>query len=299
MINAAEAETLRAVLKQSGLPRRLPFAKMEGLGNDYVYMEEFDSILEATATLARLVSNRHFGIGGDGLVLLSRSKRADFRMRMFNADGSEGEMCGNAARCIGKYLYERKLTGKHEITLETLAGIRILRLEVKNGLVASVTVDMGEPRLAPADIPMLSPGDNFIDSEITVGGRIFRGTAVSMGNPHLVVPVEDLDSLPLSALGPLFEHHPMFPKRVNTEFVEIPAPERIRMRVWERGSGETLACGTGACAALAACALNNLTGRKAAVELRGGNLFIEWDDDNIIHMAGPANFVFVGEYTVW
>jgi diaminopimelate epimerase len=278
-------------------PRRpLPFTKMQGLGNDYIYMEEFDQILAAPSPLAIAVSDRHFGIGGDGLVLMGSSDTADFRMRIFNADGSEAEMCGNAARCVGKYLYEKGFTRKREFSLETLAGIRIITLFPRGRHVEKVRVDMGEPRLSPPLIPLLADGDSFLDREITVNGRQYRGTAVSMGNPHLVVPLSPLAGLDLQQLGPLFEHHALFPRRVNTEFIEVLSRDRVRMRVWERGSGETLACGTGACAVLVACSLNHWTDRKATVELRGGELEITWDEAGIVHMTGGAEFVFSGEY---
>jgi diaminopimelate epimerase len=281
----------------------LPFTKMEGAGNDYVYVREGDlpqGLTEnALAELAARISDRHFGVGGDGLVLIcppSDPSRADFRMRMFNSDGSEAQMCGNASRCIGKYVYDTKMTTKKSVALETLAGIKILDLRVEDGQVLTVRVDMGVPRLKPAEIPMLADGESFINREITVDGREYRGTAVSMGNPHLVVPVPDPDALDLTRLGPLFEHHPLFPERVNTEFVTVTDRSRIRMRVWERGAGETLACGTGACAAAVACALNNLTDRTSTVHLRGGDLLLEWAENGTVHQSGPARHVFDGQY---
>ena len=280
------------------LPRHLPFTKMQGLGNDYIYMEEFAAPIERPSPLAVAVSDRHFGVGGDGLVLMGHSNTADFRMRIFNADGSEAEMCGNATRCVGKYLYERGFTRSKEFTLETLAGIRVLTLFTNGEHVDRVRVDMGTPELDPARIPMQAEGNSFIDQEIMVNGRRYRGTAVSMGNPHLVVAVPGLESLDLARLGPFFEHHALFPRRVNTEFVHVLDKHRIRMRVWERGAGETLACGTGACAALVACALNHWTDRKAVVELRGGTLEIEWSGDGVIYKTGGAEFVFSGEYLV-
>lgn len=280
------------------LPKRLPFTKMQGLGNDYVYVEEFETPIARPAPLAIAISDRHFGVGGDGLVLMGPSEKADFRMRMFNADGSEGEMCGNATRCIGKYLYEKGRTDKKEFTLETLAGIRVLTLHTDGSRVERVRVDMGEPKLRPADIPMQAEGEAFIDQKIIVSGRTYSGTAVSMGNPHLVVPMPGLESLDIAQVGPSFEHHALFPRRVNTEFIRVLDRNRVRMRVWERGSGETLACGTGACAVLVACALNKWTDRKAVIELRGGELEIEWNEDGIVYMTGGAKFVFSGEYIV-
>lgn len=285
-------------VRDDSLPKSLPFTKMQGLGNDYVYVEEFETPILRPAPLAVAISDRHFGVGGDGLVLMGPSEKADFRMRIFNADGSEAEMCGNAARCVGKYLYEKKFTEKTEFTLETLAGIRVLTLFLNGKTVDRVRVDMGEPKLAPAEIPMQAEGDNFIDQEIVVNSRRYRGTAVSMGNPHLVVPVPGLESLDLAQVGPFFEHHALFPRRVNTEFIQVLDRDRIRMRVWERGAGETLACGTGACAVLVACALNKWTGRKAVVELRGGELEIEWADDGTVYKTGSADLVFSGEYIV-
>jgi diaminopimelate epimerase len=276
---------------------------MEGIGNDYIYVRESDlpqGLTEkALAELPVRISDRHFGVGGDGLVLIcppSDPSRADFRMRMFNSDGSEAQMCGNASRCVGKYVYDNNMTAKTSVALETLAGIRILDLRVEDGLVRAVRVDMGVPRLKPAEIPMRADGDSFINREITVDGREYRGTAVSMGNPHLVVPVPDPDALDLARLGPLFEHHPLFPERVNTEFVTVTDRSHIRMRVWERGAGETLACGTGACAAAVACALNNLTDKTAVVHLRGGDLLLEWTENGTVYQSGPARHVFDGQY---
>ncbi len=296
---AAPGVSIPKPLNDPSLPYRLPFTKMQGLGNDYVYVEEFESPIKNPMPLAVAISDRHFGVGGDGLVLIGHSTQAaDFRMRIFNADGSEAEMCGNATRCVGKYLFEKGLTSKREFTLETLAGIRGLRLFTEGNTVTRVRVDMGKPILTPADIPMQAEGDNFINREIMVNGRRYRATAVSMGNPHLVVPIAGLDSLDLPALGPFFEHHALFPRRINTEFVEVRDRDHIRMRVWERGAGETMACGTGACAALVACSLNGLTKRAATVKLPGGELCIEWDDNNVIHMTGSASTVFSGEYII-
>ena len=286
-------------LNDPDLPRLLPFTKMHGAGNDYVYVEEFDAPIARPAPLAVAISDRHFGVGGDGLILMGKPSdpaTADFRMRMFNADGSEGEMCGNATRCVGKYLYEKGFAKTDEFRLETLGGIRILKLAVDNGSVSSVQVNMGPPKLKPAEIPMNADGDNFIDQEFTVQGVTYRGTGVSMGNPHIVVPLQGIAELDLPRIGPAFEHHALFPRRVNTEFIEVVSRKHIRMRVWERGSGETLACGTGACATLVACALNNWTDRKAVVELRGGKLEIEWAEDGNVYMSGGAEFVFSGQY---
>ncbi len=298
-VSDSEAATPLPQRPARSVPRLiLPFTKMQGLGNDYIYVEEFDAPLDNPSAVAVAVSDRHFGVGGDGLVLIGPSETADFRMRIFNADGSEAEMCGNATRCVGKYLFEKGFTDQRELTLETLAGTRDLYLDVEGPTVTSVRVDMGKPRLAPSDLPMLADGNSFINREIAVNGKNYRATAVSMGNPHLVVPFPGIDSLDLPKIGPFFERHPLFPRGVNTEFVEVRDRDRIRMRVWERGSGETLACGTGACAALVACALNDLTDYSATVELPGGELRVQWDAEGAVHMTGGAAFVFSGVYYV-
>ncbi len=283
----------------------LPFAKMEGLGNDYVYVREEDLPLAFAdgnlPELARKISDRHFGPGGDGLVLIgppSNWCKADFRMRIFNSDGSEAEMCGNASRCVGKYVYDRGLTAKTTLLLETRSGVKTLELETKKGKVRSVRVNMGQPHLAPAEIPVAASGDSFINRELAIGGRLYSATAVSMGNPHVVMPLTGLDSLDLAGIGPLFEHHPLFPERVNAEFVEVKSRSHIRMRVWERGAGETLACGTGACAAVVACVLNYLTDRAVTVSLPGGELYVEWGLDGSVYKTGPARHVFDGEYAL-
>ena len=280
------------------IENRLRFSKMEGLGNDYVYAEEFGSPVRNAKKLAKVISDRHFGVGGDGLILIGDSDKADFRMRMFNADGSEGKMCGNGIRCVGKYVYDHGLTLKTNLTIETLAGIRHLKLFLSGYRVASVRVDMGEPILEPKLIPMKAKGKDFIDQEIVVDGKKYKGTAVSMGNPHLVIPVKNVASLDLASIGPAFEQHPMFPESVNTEFVQFISKNEVRMRVWERGSGETLACGTGACAVAVACALGGQTDRKVTVRLVGGDLLIEWILNGTVYMTGPATHVFDGEYTI-
>lgn len=292
------SENILPSLAGLDLPALVPFTKMHGLGNDYVYVQEFDCPLPHPNILAAHLSHRHFGVGGDGLVLVGPSAKADFRMRIFNADGSEAEMCGNASRCVGKLLYEHRYTVKHELTLETGGGVRTLFLNVERGRVSSVRVDMGRPVFKTADIPMALNEESFFEREISVDGAVLRGSALSMGNPHLVFPVEDIASLDLERLGPLFEHHILFPQRTNTEFIQVVSPEHIRMRVWERGSGETMACGTGACAALVACAQTGLTGRKAVVTLPGGSLRIEWSDCGSVFMTGPAVEVFSGEYSI-
>lgn len=281
------------------MAKTVPFTKMHGIGNDYVYVNGFEVDVEAPGELARRISDRHFGVGSDGLVLVLPSDKADLRMRMFNADGTEAEMCGNASRCVGKYAWDNGLVRKNPITLETGAGIRIIELLLDGGSATGATVDMGEPVLEPELIPALAPGgmDRIVAAPISVDGREYEFTAVSMGNPHAIIVMQGIDDLDLPALGPRFEHHEFFPRRVNTEFVEIVSRTHIRMRVWERGAGETLACGTGACAVLVACALNGLTDREADVELLGGTLHIRWDATNgHVYMTGPATTVFTGEY---
>ncbi len=276
----------------------LHFIKMHGLGNDYVYVDIFAENVPDPVGLAPRISDRRRGVGGDGLVLIGPSDKADARMRIFNTDGSEAEMCGNAVRCVGKYLYESGRARKEDLTVETLAGIRRLRLDVFAGRVERVRVDMGPPSFDPRALPMNVPEPDFLHREITAGGEVFLGTAVSVGNPHLVIPVPDPAALDLPRLGPLLERHPLFPRRVNTEFVRALASDLIEMRVWERGSGETSACGTGACAVLAALAANGFTGRSAVVRLPGGDLDIEWAEDGTLYMTGPAEMVFRGEYLV-
>jgi diaminopimelate epimerase len=275
----------------------MKFTKMQGAGNDYVYVNGFVEQIEDPATLATAISNRHFGIGSDGLVLILPSETCDFRMRMFNSDGSESEMCGNATRCIGKFVYDKGLTDKTELTLETLAGVKHLTLNLENGKVNSVRVDMGEPILAPKQIPINLDETRVINYPIALESRKVNITAVSMGNPHAVIFMDSLEELDIQKSGPKVEHHPLFPRRTNTEFAQVISPTHIKMRVWERGAGETLACGTGACATAVAAVLNGKTGRKVTLELLGGNLEIEWSEaDNHVYMTGPAVTVFEGEY---
>ena len=274
----------------------MQFTKMHGLGNDYVYINCFEEKVENPSELARFVSDRHFGVGSDGLVLILPSEKADFRMRMFNADGSEAEMCGDAIRCVGKYVYDNKLTGKKTITVETLAGVKILELFTgKDQKVNLVRVDMGEPILNPRDIPVDSGMERFINEPVEIMGEEYHVTCVSMGNPHAVTYVGNVKEFPLERIGPLMENHPLFPRRINAEFVEIVSRTHLKMRVWERGAGETMACGTGACAVLVASCLNGLSERKATVELLGGNLTIEWNEENNrVYKTGPAVSVFKG-----
>lgn len=269
---------------------------MHGAGNDYIYINGMTQTIVEPERLAVRMSDRHFGIGSDGLVLILPSETADFRMRMFNSDGSEAQMCGNASRCVGKYVYDNRLTDKKEITLETKAGIKVLHLNVTAGRVESVRVDMGEPELRPERIPVALPGERAVDVPLPIGDTTYRMTCVSMGNPHAVIFVPRLDEIDVHAVGALAERHVFFPERCNIEFAEIVSPSEIRMRVWERGAGETLACGTGACATLAAAVLNGLTGRRATLHLLGGNLDIEWRADNHIYMTGGAETVFEGEW---
>ncbi len=278
----------------------MKFTKMQGIGNDYVYVNCFEESVDDPERVSRIVSDRHFGIGSDGLVLIMPSEKADFRMRIFNADGSEAMMCGNATRCIGKYVYDNKLTNKTSVTLETNSGIKYLTLFPENGVVRTVNVDMGKAVLKPSDIPMNAEGENFISRPITVKGSEYAVTAVSMGNPHAVTFVDDVDSLPLETIGPLFENHPLFPMRVNTEFVKVIGDNELQMRVWERGSGETWACGTGACASAVAAVLNGFAkqGSEITIHLRGGDLFITYTNDGKVLMRGPAETVFTGEISI-
>ena len=276
----------------------LRFTKMHGIGNDYVYVDCFSQRVSDPPALARVVSPRRTGIGSDGLILICPSTVADCRMEMYNADGSRSEMCGNGIRCVGKYVYDHGLVHMDTLRVETDAGIKGLRLHVREGRAHAVTVDMGEPILDGPRIPVAAEG-RVVNAPLQVGDERYAVTCVSMGNPHCVVFVPDVDGLPLSEIGPRFEHHPFFPKRVNTEFIHVFGPGELRMRVWERGSGETAACGTGACAALVAAVLNEKTARRAVIHLNGGDLEIEWNvSDNHVFMTGPAAEVFSGEIDV-
>ena len=273
----------------------MKFTKMQGLGNDYVYVNCFEEKIENPPAVARYVSDRHFGIGSDGLIMINPSEVADFEMEMYNADGSRGEMCGNGIRCVAKYVYDYGLTDKTQISVETLGGIKYLDLTVKDGKVVLVKVDMGKPELKSDLIPIISENEEVIDEPIEVDGQVYHMTGVSMGNPHTVIYVDDVKNLDLEKIGPKFENHERFPKRINTEFVHCIDRNTVEMRVWERGSGETLACGTGACAVAVASILNNLTDTRVTVKLLGGDLQIEWDrEKNHIFMTGPAKVVFDG-----
>ncbi|MFQ5665127.1 MAG: diaminopimelate epimerase [Candidatus Binatia bacterium] len=271
------------------------FTKMHGIGNDYVYVDCFTQTVPDPAGLARRVSPRHTGIGADGLILICPSQVADCRMEMYNADGSRGEMCGNGIRCVGQYVYDHALVPTHVLRVETDAGIKRLVLRIRAQRVDAVTVNMGEPILDGPRIPVAAE-ERVVDTPLAIDGETYRITCLSMGNPHCVTFVSDVDALALAAIGPRFEHHPFFPQRVNTEFVQVLGRHELRMRVWERGSGETAACGTGACAALVAGVLTEKAARRATIHLNGGDLDIEWNEsDNCVHMTGPAQEVFSGE----
>ena len=273
----------------------MKFTKMQGLGNDYVYVNCFEVKIENPPAVARYVSDRHFGIGSDGLIMINPSEVADFEMEMYNADGSRGEMCGNGIRCVAKYVYDYGLTDKTQISVETLGGIKYLDLTVEDGKVVLVKVDMGKPELKSDLIPIISENEKVIDEPIEVDGQVYHMTGVSMGNPHTVIYVDDVKNLDLEKIGPKFENHERFPKRINTEFVHCIDRNTVEMRVWERGSGETLACGTGACAVAVASILNNLTDTRVTVKLLGGDLQIEWDrEKDHVFMTGPAKVVFDG-----
>ena len=273
------------------------FTKMQGLGNDYVYVNCFEEKVARPSETAVRVSDRHFGIGADGLILIKPSEKADFEMEMYNADGSRGEMCGNGIRCVAKYVYDYGLTDQTHISIETLGGIKYLDLIVEEGRVRLVKVDMGSPVLEAEQIPIIGLGNRVLDEPIRVDDMEYRITGVSMGNPHGVVFLEDVKNLEIEKIGPLFEHHECFPNRVNTEFAHVLDRQTAEMRVWERGSGETLACGTGACAVAVACVLNGYTEEEVTVKLLGGELQIRWDrEKDRVYMTGPAEVVFDGEW---
>lgn len=275
----------------------MKFTKMQGCGNDYVYVDCTKELINSIPETAIKISDRHFGIGSDGLILIRPSDKADFFMDMYNNDGSRGKMCGNGIRCVAKYVYDHGMTDKKQLLIETLSGIKTLDLTVEEGKVTLVKVNMGSPILKPSLIPVVSDKDILINEPITVGGKEYKITCVSMGNPHAVVFVEDTKELPLTTLGPLFESHEIFPERVNTEFIQVVDRKRINMRVWERGSGETLACGTGACASVVACILNGLTEQEVTVSLLGGDLKISYDKKkDTVFMTGPAVTVFEGDF---
>lgn len=274
---------------------KLNFTKMQGCGNDYVYISTFDQKVEDMSAVAKKLSDRHFGIGGDGVIFVCPSDVADGRMRMFNEDGSEGKMCGNGVRCVAKFLYDHQLACKKSLSVETLSGIKTIELTMDGKEVVGATVNMGQAKTAPADIPVLLPGDEIIDRLINIGGSDYHITCISMGNPHCVIFTDDVKNFPLSSVGPLFEHSELFPESVNTEFVRVIDETHLEMRVWERGSGETLACGTGACASVAAAVKNGYCKKDVpvTVSLLGGDLRIIYSDHYVM-MEGPAKTVFEG-----
>lgn len=276
----------------------IKFTKMQGAGNDYIYVNTLRHPIADPVRTSIKWSSCHTGIGSDGLVLIGKSTKADFSMRIFNADGSEAMMCGNASRCIGKYVYDNKLTQKEVITLETLSGIKILKLHTENGLVEEVTVDMDLPLLTNSR-QINTPDGKMLAKTITVDGKEYKGTFVCMGNPHLVIFIDDIKNVNLLAIGPKLENHPLFPERTNVEFVEVLPDGSLRMRVWERGSGITMACGTGACATAVAAYLNHKAGRKSRVRMDGGDLQVHWNEtDGHVYMTGPAVKVFDGEIEI-
>lgn len=273
------------------------FTKMHGIGNDYIYINCFEEVVHDPERLALVMSRQHFGAGSDGLILIEPSDTADFKMRIFNADGSEADMCGNGTRCIGKYVYERGLTNKTELTLETKGGLKQLWLDTENGKVTRVKVDMGTPELNPKLIPVDLPGELVLRQRLQVAGQTLFITCVNMGNPHAVLFVRDPEIADVTGIGPMIEHHPLFPRRTNVEFVRIIDRHVLQIRVWERGVGETLACGTGACASLVASVLAGLSDRSVQIKLSGGNLQLQWNaDDNHVYQSGPAAFVYDGEW---
>lgn len=277
----------------------MKFTKMHGLGNDFVMVDGFKEDIADPNQLAEAICDRHFGVGADGLILILPSKQedADFRMRIFNSDGSEPEMCGNGIRCFGKYLYDHDLTEKTKIRVETLAGIIVPELIIEENQVEAVQVDMGQPGLGSTDIPITGVNkDKVIKEKLEVGNEEYEITAVSMGNPHTVIFVDDADDFPVTEVGPKVEEHPRFPEKTNVEFIEVMNRSEIKMRVWERGAGVTLACGTGACGSTVASILNDYTDQEVEVHLLGGDLTIEWAEDSHVYMTGPAEEVFVGEW---
>lgn len=273
----------------------MKFTKMQGCGNDYVYVNCFEETLENPNEVARKVSDRRFGVGSDGLILIKPSKEADFTMHMYNADGSQGKMCGNGIRCVGKYVYDHGMTDKTSLSIETLGGTKYLELTVEDGKVSEVTVDMGEPILKPELIPIAVEADQVINLPLTILDREFKITGVSVGNPHAVTFIEDTNSFPIEKYGPIFEEHPLFPEKINTEFVQVLDRKTVNMRVWERGSAETHACGTGATCCVYAAILNGLTEDEVTVHMLGGDVRIRYDRAlNRLFMTGPAVTVFDG-----
>ncbi len=275
----------------------MKFTKMQGCGNDYVYINGFTEKIGDKPAFVRAVSDRHFGVGGDGAIFINPSEEADFEMEMYNADGTRAEMCGNGIRCVAKYVYDKGLTDREQISIVSFGNVKYVDLYVEDGLVRSVKVNMGVPELDAKKVPVKSAMERSVDEPITVNGKEYRMTCVSMGNPHAVVFMENIAKLDIASIGPLFENHEVFPNRTNTEFVEVVDRTHVNMRVWERGTGETLACGTGCCATVAACVLNGLTEDEVTVRVLGGEIDIRWDrNKNLIYMTGPAETVFEGEF---
>ena len=276
---------------------RLKFTKMHGAGNDYIYINCFEETVKNPEKLAIKVSDRHFGIGSDGLILISPSDKADFKMNIYNADGSEGMMCGNGIRCVSKYVYDNGMTDKDEISVETRSGIKLIKMNVENGKVVSARVNMGEPILEAEKIPTKFDGENVIRQKLTIDGKEYEVTCVSMGNPHCIVYVDDVKDIDLEKIGPKFENNEMFPERINTEFVHVVSDTELDMRVWERGSGETLACGTGSCAVTVASVLCGYCKRNTEIKINllGGTLTDIWTDGGDVYMTGPAATVCTGE----
>lgn len=275
----------------------MKFTKMQGCGNDYVYINGFTEKIGDKPAFVRAVSDRHFGVGGDGAIFINPSEEADFEMEMYNADGTRAEMCGNGIRCVAKYVYDKGLTDREQISIASFGNVKYVDLYVEDGLVRSVKVNMGAPVLDAEKVPVKSAMERSVDEPITVNGKEYRMTCVSMGNPHAVVFMENIAKLDIASIGPLFENHEVFPNRTNTEFVEVVDRTHVNMRVWERGTGETLACGTGCCATVAACVLNGLTEDEVTVRVLGGEIDIRWDrNKNLIYMTGPAETVFEGEF---
>ncbi|MCZ8344160.1 MAG: diaminopimelate epimerase [Leptospira sp.] len=279
---------------------KLKFTKMEGIGNDYLYVDATKENIQLTTEQIQKLSDRNFGVGGDGVIFIRNSKLGEFQMDMYNADGSSSEMCGNGVRCVGKYVFDHGLTKNKKPTIETGKGVLTLDLQTNsNEKVEMITVDMGEPILKPSVIPIQWPGeDPVINQTIDVNGQKFQFTSVSMGNPHCVIYVDDADKFPVRDIGPLIENHPLFPRRVNVEFVSIRGKDHLYQRTWERGTGETLACGTGACAVAVSSILNGKTGRSVRIDLRGGTLLVEWKESGSVFMTGPAKEVFTGEIEI-
>lgn len=274
----------------------MKFTKMHGCGNDYVYVNGFTEKVADKPKAVVALSDRHFGIGSDGVIFINPSQQADFEMEMYNSDGTRAEMCGNGIRCVGKYVYDHGMTDKTSITVESFGKVKYLDLTVENGKVVKVKVNMGKPELTAKDVPVVSVHEQVIDEEIIVKGKSYRMTCVSMGNPHAVVFMDDVEHLAIEEIGPYFENHERFPNRTNTEFVQVIDDSHVKMRVWERGTGETLACGTGCCATAVACVLNRLTGAHVTVQVLGGEIEIYWDQkENLVYMTGPAVTVFEGE----